>query len=174
MSQLKGKTIAVFIEQQYNEQEFWYPKIRLAEAGATVIVAGPVANREYHSKAGLAAKSDAAFGELKAAELDGVVIPGGFAPDYMRRSKECLALVRALHEQGKLVAFICHAGWVPISAGILKGKKATSYASIKDDMVNAGALWEDSSLVRDGNLISSRNPQDLPDFMRGIIAFLKG
>ena len=174
MSHLTGKTIAVLLEQQYNEQEFWYPKTRLLEAGATVITAGPVANKEYLSKVGLPAKADAAFGELKADTLHGVIIPGGFAPDYMRRSKECLALVRTLHEQGKLVAFICHAGWVPISAGILKGRKVTSYPSIRDDMVNAGALWEDSAMVRDGNLISSRTPLDLPDFMRGVIEFLQG
>ena len=171
MSELTGKKIAVFVEQIYQEQEFWYPKIRLQEAGATVIVAGTERDKDYHSKVGLPARSDAAFADLHASGLDGIIIPGGFAPDFMRRSPDCLRLIREVSSQGKLVAFICHAGWAVISAGILRGKRATSYSSIKDDMVNAGALWEDAPVVRDGNLISSRNPADLPDFMKAVIAF---
>ncbi len=173
MSELKGKKIVVFLEEIYNEQEYWYPAIRLREAGADVVTAGTEAGKIYHSKVGLPARADVAFGQLNPAELDGVVIPGGFAPDYMRRSPDCLKLVKTLFEQGKLVAFICHAGWVAASAGILKGKKATSVTSIKDDMVNAGALWQDAAVVQDGNLISSRTPADLPDFMRAVIAFLR-
>jgi len=173
MLELKGKTIAVFIESMYNEHEYWYPKIRLEEAGATVITVGTEAKTEYRSKVGFAANSDVAFGDLKAEGLDGIIIPGGFAPDFMRRSADCLKLVREVFEQGKLVAFICHAGWVPVSAGILKGKKATCFFAIKDDLINAGATWEDAAVVQDGNLISSRIPADLPDFMRAIIAFLR-
>ena len=172
MAELKGKTIALFLENLYNEHEYWYPKLRLLEAGATVITAATAAKTEYHSKVGFPAHSDVAFGDLNPAQLDGVIIPGGFAPDYMRRSQACLDVVRALFEQGKLVAFICHAGWVPISAGILKGKRATSFPSLKDDMTNAGATWEDAPLVEDGNLLSSRTPADLPEFMKGIITFL--
>lgn len=171
--ELQGKKIAVLLEEIYNEQEFWYPKIRLQEAGATVVVAGTEAGKTYHSKVGMPAKADVAFADLNPAELDGVIIPGGFAPDYMRRSPDCLKLVKTLHDQGKLVAFICHAGWVAVSAGILKGKKITSYGSIKDDVVNAGAIWQDAPVVRDGNLISSRTPADLPDFMRAIVLFLR-
>ena len=173
MSELKGKKIAVLLANMYDEREFWYPAIRLREAGAEVVVAGEEAGKEYKSKVGFPSKSEAAWGDLDPAKLDGVVIPGGFGPDFMRRSPACLKLVRQLFEQGKLVAFICHAGWVPVSAGILKGKKVTSFFSIKDDLVNAGAEWLDQSLVRDGNLVSSRNPDDLPDFMRGILDFYR-
>lgn len=168
---LSGKKIALFIEEMYNEHEFWYPKFRLLEAGATVVVAGTEAGREYKSKVGFGAGSDVAFSALAAEEFDGVVIPGGYAPDYMRRSKAARDFVKAMDERGKLVAFICHAGWMVISAGILKGRKATSVASIKDDMVNAGVEWRDAEVVRDRNLVSSRTPADLPAFMKAVLAF---
>ncbi len=173
MRELEGKRAVLLVEQLYNEQEFWYPKIRLQEAGAVVMVAGTEGKKEYPSKVGLPAKSDVAFADLKAADFDAVIIPGGFAPDFMRRSPDCVKFVREMFSQGKLVAFICHAGWVPISAGILKGKKATSFTAIKDDLVNAGVVWQDAAVVEDGNLISSRTPLDLPDFMRAVIAYLK-
>jgi len=173
MDELQGKKIVVLLEELYNEQEYWYPKIRLLEAGAEVVTASAEAGKTYHSKVGLPAKADVTYGQLHASDLDGVIIPGGFAPDFMRRSPDCLKLVKTLFEQGKLVAFICHAGWVAVSAGILKGKQATSFSGIKDDMVNAGALWRDAAVVQDGNLISSRTPADLPAFMRAIMAFLK-
>ncbi len=173
MSELKGKKIVVLIEEIYNEHEYWYPKIRLQEAGAEVVTAGTEAGKTYHSKVGVPAKADVAFSQVKADDFDGVVIPGGFAPDFMRRSPDCLKLINTLHDQGKMVAFICHAGWAAISAGIVRGKKATSYSSIKDDMVNAGALWQDAAVVQDGNLISSRTPADLPDFLRAVIAHLQ-
>lgn len=170
MADLKGKRIVVFVEQQYNEQEFWYPKFRLLEAGATVIVAGPAGGKAYPGKSGLPADADAGFADIDPGTVDGLVVPGGFAPDFMRRSPACIELVRQLHAKGKPIAFICHGGWVPVSAGILKGRKATSFMSIKDDMINAGALWEDSPVVVDGNLVSSRTPDDLPDFMRAFLA----
>jgi len=116
--------------------------------------------------------AELAADQVKPADFDAVVIPGGFAPDYMRRQPAMIAFVREMHEKGKLVAFICHAGWVPISAGILKGRRATSFYAIRDDMVNAGAKWEDAEVVVDGNLISSRNPNDLPAFCRAIIGKL--
>jgi len=174
MNELAGKTVALFLENLFNDQEFIYPRYRLEEAGARVIVAAPAAGREYASKHGLAMTSDVAFDELDAAKCDGVVIPGGYAPDLMRRSQAALAFVRALDGAGKLVAYICHAGWVPVSAGILKGRRSTSVSSIKDDMVNAGALWEDAAAVVDRNLVSSRTPADLPAFMRAVITVLQG
>ena len=170
MNELAGKKIAVFIEEIYNEHEFWYPKFRLLEAGATVVVAGTAADKEYKSKIGFPAKSDVAFADLNADDFDGVVIPGGYAPDFMRRSEAARAFVRAMNEKGKLVAFICHAGWMVISAGIVKNKEVTSVAAIKDDLVNAGARWRDAAVVTDGNFVSSRTPADLPEFMKAIIA----
>ncbi len=112
--------------------------------------------------------------DISASDFDGLVIPGGYAPDIMRRSKKLLQLTKEIYDSGKPVAFICHAGWVPISAGIVKGKRGTSVGAIKDDLVNAGLLWEDSPVVVDGNLISSRTPADLPQFMRALIAALGG
>jgi protease I len=117
---------------------------------------------------------DTSVDEVSAGEFDGLVIPGGYAPDIMRRSQKLLQLTRDIYQAGKPVAFICHAGWVPISAGIVRGKRGTSVGAIKDDLVNAGMLWEDSAVVVDGNLISSRTPADLPQFCRAIIAALEG
>lgn len=171
MSQLDGKTIVVLLAKMHDEREFWYPVIRLKEAGATVLVAGEEAGKQYLGKSGLEAKSEVSWSDIRASDIDGIVIPGGFGPDFMRRSSACIQLVKEVSGQGKLVAFICHAAWVPISAGILKGRTATSYPSIKDDVVNAGCRWEDKSMVHDGNFVSSRNPEDLPDFMKGILAF---
>lgn len=165
----KGKKVLILLDDLYNELEFWYPKLRLAEAGVEVLVAGPAAGGTYRSKIGLPAVADVAFEDVDASELDGLVIPGGYAPDRIRRSKAALDLVRAVHDRGCPLAFICHAGWVPISAGILPGRTVTSFSSIKDDMVNAGATWVDEPVVVDGNLVSSRTPDDLPGFC---LAFL--
>ena len=173
MGNLNGKKFAVFIDSLFNEQEFIYPYYRLQEAGASVIIAGSEA-REYKGENGMTAATETAFADLSADQLDGIVIAGGYGPDKMRKNEACLNLVRAMHEKNKIIAFICHAGWVPVSAGILKGKRATSTLSIKDDMINAGCLWEDSEVVVDGNLISSRAPHDLPAFTRAIIACLTG
>lgn len=170
---MAAKKVVIFIEDLYNELEFWVPYYRLLEAGARVIVTGPEKGKVHKSKIGLpGAKTEAAFGEIDAREMDGLVIPGGYAPDRMRRDKDCLELTRKMFEQGKPVAMICHAGWVPVSAGILEGKKGTSYFAIKDDVVNAGLTWVDESVVVDGNLISSRSPDDLPDFCREIVKAL--
>lgn len=171
MSSLKGKKIVIFVEEQFNEHEFFYPKYRSLEAEATIVVAGTKAKTTYRSKTGMTATSDVDFDSLDANAFDGVIIPGGYAPDYMRRSKACCKFVHTMDEQGKLVAFICHAGWVCISAGILRGRKATSVAAIKDDMLNAGAIWEDAAVVRDKNMISSRTPDDLPAFMKAVTSF---
>lgn len=166
------KTIAVVVDDIYEDLELWYPRLRLEEEGWKVIVAGPAAAKTYLGKHGYPCKADAAFADLRASDFDGLLVPGGFAPDRMRRDAHVLGLTREIAAAGKLVAFICHAGWVPISAGILRGKRATSTVGIRDDMVNAGALWEDSALVVDGNLVSSRTPADLPKFARGMVDWL--
>ena len=173
MSELSGKTFVMLLEHLYHEHEFWYPKYRLLEAGATVSVAGTEAGTEYHSKVGLGAKSDIAFVDMRVENFDAVLIPGGFSPDYIRRSEAVKNFLKAMDAQGKLIAFICHAGWVPITAGILKGRKAASLPSIKDDMINAGADWQDSPVVIDRNMISSRSPVDLPHFMKAVVNYYK-
>ncbi len=170
--EITGKRIAILIEDMYNEQEFWYPFYRMKEAGATVTVVGTGA-KEYHSKIGMPAPGGALAGTVKAADFDAVIIPGGFAPDRMRRNAALLNFVRDCFIQGKIVAAICHAGWVLVSAGVLNGKKATCAPSIKDDVVNAGASYIDQEVVKDGNLITSRTPDDLPAFCREILAALK-
>jgi len=171
--ELKGKRVAILVEDLYNEFEFWYPYYRMKEAGAEVMVVGTGA-KEYHSKIGLPAPGGVSAESVKAEQFDAVIIPGGYAPDRMRRNAAMLKLVRDCFNQGKIVAAICHAGWMLVSAGILKGKKATCFISIKDDLVNAGATYLDQEVVRDGNLITSRSPDDLPAFCREIIAVVSG
>ncbi len=172
MVELTGKTVAVLLEKLYDEREFLYPAIRLQEAGATVIVAGTEANHEYAGKTGYISKSQVAFRDLDPEILDGVIIPGGYAPDYMRRSRECVKVIKRLHERRKMIAYICHAGWLPISAGILRGSHATSVDAIKDDMINAGVIWQDAAVVTDGHLISARHADDVAVFMRTVIRHL--
>ncbi|MDP3772859.1 MAG: type 1 glutamine amidotransferase domain-containing protein [Gemmatimonadales bacterium] len=169
---LKGTTVLVFVGPRYEDLELWYPKIRLEEEGAKTVVAG-LGEKTYEGKKGYPIAVDANVDDLYPESYDGLVIPGGYAPDHMRRSEKLLAITRAIHEAGKPIAFICHAGWVPISAGILRGKRCTSVRAIKDDMENAGAIWSDEPVVVDGNLISSRTPADLPDFCRALIKALK-
>jgi protease I len=167
------KTIAAVVDDIYEDLELWYPRLRLEEEGWKVVVAGPVAGKTYAGKHGYPCRADIAFSDLHASDFDGLLVPGGFAPDKMRRDAHVLKLTREIAGAGKLVAFICHAGWVLISAGILKGKRATSTVGIRDDMVNAGALWEDAALVIDGNLVSSRTPVDLPQFAKGMVDWLR-
>lgn len=166
------KTIGVFVDDVYEDLELWYPRIRLEEQGWKVIVAGPEAGRVYVGKHGYPCRADAAYSALHASELDALLVPGGFAPDRIRRDRVALQLVRDMHGAGKLIAFICHAGWVLISAGILRGRRATSTVGIRDDMTNAGAIWVDEPLVVDGNLVSSRTPADLPVFGKGMVDWL--
>jgi protease I len=167
------KTIAAVVDDIYEDLELWYPRLRLEEEGWKVVIAGAAAGRTYAGKHGYPCVSDTSFSDLSAAELDGLLVPGGFAPDKLRRDPRVLDLARDIHASGKLLAFICHAGWVLISAGILKGRRATSTVGIRDDMVNAGALWVDAPLVVDGNLVSSRTPADLPAFARGMVDWLQ-
>jgi len=168
---LNGKKVAVLVENDYEDPELWYPFYRLQEAGAEVTIIGPHAET-YTSKVGYPARATLAAEQARAADYDGVVIPGGYAPDKMRRYPAMLKLVREIWERGGVVAFICHAGWVPISAGILKGRRVTGVSAIKDDLVNAGATYVDEPVVVDGKMISSRTPADLPYFMPAIIEAL--
>jgi protease I len=168
---LKGRTILFFAGPLYEDLELWYPKIRLEEEGARTVVAG-TGEKTYQGKRGYPLTVDASVDDIRANEFDGLVIPGGYAPDIMRRSQKLLQLTREIYEAGRPVAFICHAGWVPISAGIVRGKRGTSVGAIKDDLVNAGMIWQDSAVVVDGNLISSRTPADLPVFCKAIISAL--
>ncbi len=170
---LTGKTILFFAANWYEDLELWYPKIRLEEEGARCVVAG-LGEATYQGKRGYPVTVDTSVEGLEASRFDGLVIPGGYAPDILRRSAKVLALTRAIHDAGKPVAFICHAGWVPISAGIVRGRRGTSVGAIRDDLVNAGLIWEDSPVVVDGNLISSRTPADLPHFCKALIRALGG
>ena len=169
-----GTRIAVFAEELYEDLELWYPVLRLREAGAQVKIIGPKAGDVYKSKHGYPAKADLGMDEARPADFDALVIPGGYAPDRMRRHAPMLSFVRAMHEAKKPIAFICHAGWVPISAGIVRGRTVTSVSAIKDDLVNAGAKWIDQDVVVDGNLITSRTPPDLPAFCRELVGALMG
>lgn len=171
MAQLEGKKIAILIEQTYEDLEAWYPYLRLKEAGAeTFFVASE--KKEYTGKHGYPVIPQFSIDQVSNREFDAIVIPGGFAPDYMRRVPAMVELVKRIYDEKKVVAAICHGGWMLVSAGILKGKTATSFFAIKDDMVNAGAEWVDEEVVRDGNVITSRKPEDLPIFCRTIIETL--
>ena len=170
---LQGKTVLIFAAPHYEDLELWYPKIRLEEEGATTVVAG-LGEKTYVGRKGLAVTVDRNVDDVYAEEYDGLVIPGGWAPDAMRRSEKLLRITKEIADAGKPVAFICHAAWVPISAGILKGRRATCVRAIRDDVVNAGAQYVDEPVVVDGNLISSRTPADLPQFCLALIAALAG
>jgi len=166
--ELKGKHVAVLAEDLYEDLELWYPVLRLREAGAKVTIVGGGGER-YASKHGYPVTPDANAEKVKASDFDAVIVPGGYAPDRMRRHKAMVDLVRDAFKGGKVVAAICHGGWMLVSADVLRGRKATCFFAIKDDMVNAGARYEDSEVVRDGNLVTSRKPEDLPAFCRTII-----
>jgi protease I len=169
--QLQGKRVAVLAEEFYEDLELWYPVLRLREAGAEVRIVGPKAET-YKSKHGYPAKADAAVDQVGVDEFDAVVIPGGYSPDHMRRHQAMVDFVREAGQKGKIVAAICHAGWMLASADIIRGKRVTCFFSIKDDVVNAGGEYEDSEVVQDGNIITSRQPDDLPAFCRTIIGAL--
>ncbi len=171
---LHGKRVLFFTGEIYEDLELWYPKLRLIEAGADVIVAGEQANTLYAGKHGYPCVSDVAIAGMRSEDFDALVVPGGFMPDKLRRNARVLELVREFFASGKPVAAICHGGWIPISAGIYRGVRVTGSPGIKDDLVNAGAIFEDSPVVVDGNSISSRRPDDLPDFCRAIVAMLAG
>ena len=165
------KTLLTFVDDLYEDLELWYPKLRLEEAGyATRLAAHEI--KVYQGKHGYPARADLLLTSARSEDFCGLLIPGGFMPDKLRREAKVLSLTREFFEQGKLVAFICHGGWIPISAKILKGKRATGSLGIKDDLENAGAFWVNEPVVADGNLISSRTPVDLAAFARAMVDFL--
>lgn len=171
---LNGKKAALLVEDIYNEFEVWIPYYRLKEEGVEVTVVGSGTAPVYHGKYGIPIHADKKASEVQADQFDAVVIPGGYAPDKMRIHPEMVQLVRDAFLKGKVVASICHGGWMLASADILQGKRVTSYVAIKDDLIHAGAQWEDAELVRDGNLITSRKPEDLPAFCRTLVQALEG
>ncbi|MBX9852672.1 MAG: type 1 glutamine amidotransferase [Cytophagaceae bacterium] len=166
---LKNKGIISLVHHEFEDLELWYPILRLREEGATVILAGEKAGEKYIGKYGVPAIADVDFKSIKPEEFHGLLVPGGWAPDKLRRFPEVIEIVRHMDLNKKPIAQICHAGWVLISAGILKGKKVTSTPGIKDDMTNAGAEWIDLPVVTDGHLVSSQRPPDLPLYMKEYI-----
>ena len=171
--ELTGKKVAIFVDNVYQEMEVWYPLYRFIEAGAEVVTIGAKAGTTYTSKLGYPVVAQKSYDEVSASDFDGLVVPGGFAPDHIRRHAKANQLVKDFDDQNKLVSAICHGPWVLCSGhGMLKGRKATSFFAIKDDVVNAGAIWEDAEVVVDRNLVTSRKPEDLPAFCRACIAVL--
>ena len=170
---LQGKRVAILVEDLYQDQEVWYPYYRLQEAGAQVVFVGTGSKPEYKGKYGYPLTPQTTANKVSAREFDGVIVPGGYAPDLLRRDPAVIQFVKEAHQQGKVIGAICHAGWVLCSAEVLRGKTVTCFSAIKDDVVNAGATYVDREVVRDGNLITARKPDDLPAFMRTILDALQ-
>ena len=168
-----AKKVAVMVDQMYQVLEVWYPYFRLKEAGMEVKFVAAQAKKEYPSKEGYPCMSEIAAGQADVASFDCMVVPGGFAPDFMRRSSEVIKFANDMVNSGKVIAAICHGGWLLCSTKIFKGKKATCFMAIKDDIINAGAEYIDDECVVDGNLITSRKPEDLPAFCKAIIKALE-
>lgn len=166
---LTGKRIIAFVENDFEDLEMWYPVLRLREEDATVHVVGDRENKEYKGKYGVPIVSDYSYHDVNYYEYDAVLVPGGWAPDKLRRDKKVLEIVKYMNDQKRVIGQICHAGWVLISAGILEGRKVTSTPGIKHDMMNAGAEWTDDAVVVDGHIVSSRRPPDLPSYLRELI-----
>jgi protease I len=169
---LQGKRVAILVEDLYQEMEVWYPLYRLREAGAQVVTLGTGKKSEYASKCGYPVTADQDVHKADPADYDGVIVPGGFAPDFMRRYPGPAKFTREIFNAGKVVAAICHGLWIPASAGILKGLKATCFFAIKDDIIHAGAEYVDQEVCIDKNLVSARKPDDLPAFMRATMRLL--
>jgi protease I len=169
---IKGKRVAILVDQLYQELEVWYPYYRLKEAGAEVHLVGAEAGKTYPSKTGYPAVAERGYDVLSVEDYDGVVAPGGFAPDYIRRHPAATTFVHEMDKAGKLVAAICHGPWVLCSSRMLKGRKVTSFYAIKDDLLNAGADWVDAEVVVDGNLVTARKPDDLPAFCIAMLEVL--
>jgi protease I len=169
---LLGMGVLILTGEIYEDLELWYPKLRLEEAGAKVVIAGPDANTHYNGKHGYPCVSDAAIEHMNVADFEALVVPGGFMPDKLRRDQAVLDLVRAFDQVRKPIAAICHGGWIPISANVYRGVRVTGSPGIRDDLVNAGAIYEDAEVVVDGHHVSSRRPDDLPAFCRALIALM--
>ena len=163
----------MLVHDHFEDLELWYPVLRLREAGVTVNLVGESAGASYHGKYGVPAVADLGFADVKAGDYDILVVPGGWAPDKLRRFPQVIELVQLMNAASKPIAQICHAGWVLISADILHGKKVTSTPGIKDDMVNAGGIWSDEAVVVDGNIVSSRKPADLPEYMKALLTLIE-
>ncbi len=172
MKLLEERRVLIFVADDYEDLELWYPRLRLEAAGASVTVAGPAAQASYRGKHGYPCLSDAAIAGLTGHDFDGLLIPGGWMPDRLRRDPKVLQLTRHFAESGKLLASICHGPWVLISAGVCRGVKMTSTPAIRDDLINAGAVWVDEPLVVDRHFITSRRPPDLPAFGEALVGFL--
>ena len=169
---LKDKTVLMVAENDFEDLELWYPILRLKEDGIKVLVAGKQKGKTYHGKHGLPVVADIDYEEMLRTDFDALLVPGGWAPDMLRREPEVLEITRKINSEGKPIGHICHAGWVLVSADVVRGKKVTSTPGIKDDMVNAGAIWVDEECVVDGNSVSSRRPSDLPKYMAEFIRLL--
>jgi len=163
---LKNKKVIALVEHEFEDLELWYPVLRLQEEGADVHFVGDEANKKYIGKFGVPAESAYAFTDIRAEDYDAILVPGGWAPDKLRRYPEVLDFIKVMDKAKKPIGQICHAGWVLISADVLQGKEVTSTPGIKDDMTNAGATWSDEAVVVDGHLISSRRPPDLPPYVK--------
>jgi protease I len=168
------KSVLIFIEDGYEDMELMYPKYRLEEAGYRVVVAGPKAGAMYLGKHSYPCSSDAAIEQMKESDFAGTVLVGGWAPDKLRRNAKVKSLVAEFHHSKKLIAAICHGGWMAISGGVYKGVRVTGSLGIKDDLTNAGAIFEDAAVVVDRHFVSSRKPDDLPEFMKGVLQVLAG
>lgn len=171
---LVNKRVVYLVGPEFEDLEFWVPLMRLREEGAQVTIAGNSAGETYQGKAGLTARSEVAVGEVVPNFFDAIVIPGGWAPDKLRRYEAVKQLVRSMYHQGKIIGMICHAGWVGISAGIVAGHRATGSEGIKDDLINAGATWVDQPALRSGNIVWGRVVPDIPDFCRELVTAIEG
>ena len=165
------RSILILVGPEYEDLEVWYPKLRLEEAGYAVKLAG-LGERQYRGKHGYPCQVDGSIADFRADDLAGIVAPGGWAPDKLRRDPEVLRRVRQVHEAGRMVASICHGPWVLISAGIIRGRRVTSSLGIRDDLVNAGAQWLDDPVVVDGHIVTARVPDDLPAFGMAMLQVL--
>ncbi|MCD1257950.1 type 1 glutamine amidotransferase [Paenibacillus athensensis] len=172
--ELAGKQVLAFVDEEFEDLEMWYPVLRLREAGATVHIVGPKAATVYHGKYGVPLTTDYAFGDVRSEDYIGLYVPGGWAPDKLRRYADVLRLTQEFHAAAKPIAQICHAGWVLISAKIVSGYTMTSTPGIRDDLENAGAVWVDQEVVVDRNIISGRRPPDLPAFSKAFVDALTG
>ncbi len=169
---LNNKRVLTIVSDDFDDLEAWYPILRLREAGATVDVAGELANHDYQGKYGLKLQSNLSFDDVTILDYDAILVPGGWAPDYLRRLDSVLGFIKTMNDENRIIGQICHAGWVLSSAGILEGKTVTSTPGIKHDLMYAGANWVDTAAVRDGNIISARRPPDLPDYLPLLIEAL--